>query len=232
MRWQNGEKHSLGTLGGRNSEATAVSPTGVIVGWSETKAGEHHAFVWQNGTMTDLGVLAGSFSTAFGINRAGKIVGYSSTASGKNHAVVWKNGMIKDLGTNGRMSSVATAVNTRGQITGSVGAFPDAEGEELDASDPFLFQSDTWTMFGTRATTSSAHAISRDGIIVGDDIDLRDDSARGNNAWVRGVDGTVEYLPELAEGNGVAFGINNFGTIVGQTATPSSFAHAVLWRRQ
>jgi probable HAF family extracellular repeat protein len=230
VRWQNGARLNLGTLGGKNSVATAVNDFGVIAGWSETTKGQRHAFVWQNGVMTDLGALQGGFSSAAGINRAGKVVGWSWTGS-YNHAVTWKNGVLKDLGTNGRLSSVAAAINTKGEITGSLGPYPDAEGEELDSSDPFVFLTDTWTVFHTRYTTSDARAINGVGTVVGSDIDLRDEEGR-DRAWVRPAGGSAAYLPDLNPGNSVASGINDFGNIVGSSAAPSGFGRAVLWRHQ
>ena len=46
----------LGTLGGTNSYANAVSGDGsVIVGQSQTAASTTHAFKYTNGTMTEIG---------------------------------------------------------------------------------------------------------------------------------------------------------------------------------
>jgi probable HAF family extracellular repeat protein len=231
VRWLNGQKLNLGTLGGRNSVATGVNDFGVIVGWSETAKGQHHAFIWQNGAMTDLGALAGGFSQASGINRAGKVVGWSSAKNGKNHAVSWKDGVIKDLGTDGRLSAEASAINTPGLITGSVGPFTDAVGEELDWSTPFIFQSGSFTLHGTREPASESNAINKDGTIVGSDVDPANPDS-DERAWVIPAGGTWAYLPELAPGSSGASGINDFGTIVGSGATSSSFGHALLWRHQ
>jgi probable HAF family extracellular repeat protein len=48
----------LGTLGGNQSQAAAINPTGQVVGNSLTATGQTHAFLWDNGKMTDLGTLA------------------------------------------------------------------------------------------------------------------------------------------------------------------------------
>ena len=49
----------LGTLGGTSSYAAAINSGGVVVGWSETKAGDTHAFRWTpSAGMVDLGTLA------------------------------------------------------------------------------------------------------------------------------------------------------------------------------
>lgn len=50
----------LGTLGGTSSYAAAISSAGVVVGWSETKTGDTHAFRWTpSGGMVDLSTLPG-----------------------------------------------------------------------------------------------------------------------------------------------------------------------------
>jgi probable HAF family extracellular repeat protein len=237
VRWQNGKITNLGSLGGRNSQATAINDLGVIVGWSETGNGKTHAFVWQNGTMRDLGTLGGEYSEALGINRAGKIVGRSSVASGESHAFTWKNGVFKDLGTDGHQGAAATAINTKGQIAGEVGPFPDAVGEELDQTYPFIFYQDTWTLIPGGGLTNETHAINNDGLVVGSAYDLRDDTFR-EDAWVSRP-GARDILPPLTPGGideNLANDINSFGTIVGMsTEVNGNYTgpnHAVLWRRQ
>jgi probable HAF family extracellular repeat protein len=54
----------LGTLGGSSSYAVAISDNGAVVGWSETKSGDTHAFLWKASRgMVDLGTLAGERSS-------------------------------------------------------------------------------------------------------------------------------------------------------------------------
>ena len=46
----------IGTLGGSQTQPTAMNARGEVVGWSLTAAGARHAFVWsESGGMTDLG---------------------------------------------------------------------------------------------------------------------------------------------------------------------------------
>jgi probable HAF family extracellular repeat protein len=93
--WRTGTVVDLGTLGGRESEAVAISNRSQIVGTSETASstGENptwDAFLWQNGQMIDLGA---GYPAA--INDRGQIIG--STASygtypNDGHASVWLPG--------------------------------------------------------------------------------------------------------------------------------------------
>ena len=43
--WQTGRMTALGTLGGKDSEAVAISQHGQIVGWSRTRV-QKHAVLW------------------------------------------------------------------------------------------------------------------------------------------------------------------------------------------
>ena len=112
----------LGTLGATsNSFATAVSPSGQVVGYSYLPGNATtHAFSWtQAGGMVDLGTLGGSSSTAKAVNGAGQVVGYSEIASGQQHAFLWTQaGGMVDLGTLGGSSSHAVALNDAGQVVG------------------------------------------------------------------------------------------------------------------
>lgn len=97
----------LGTLGGTNSYATAISDAGHIVGYSDTgkvltdATGTYaiqHAFYWADGKMYDLGIHndfynfpfmdSYPFSKAVGINENGTVVGNSTTINGSSRGFV------------------------------------------------------------------------------------------------------------------------------------------------
>jgi probable HAF family extracellular repeat protein len=234
MRWMNGNKRNLGTLGGRNSQALAISPTGVIVGWSEVASGHRHAFRWENGVMTDLGTLGGLSSGASDINRGGAIVGSSQTASGETHAFRWKDGVFTDLGTQGTQFSQATAINSSGQIGGITGPSPDAEGQDLDTVNGFIFYRDVWTRgIGTHFPTNILADISPTGIAVGysEEPSFNDYPDYAEKPWVW-ENGTTAELPRLAPGHSHAYGINRLGNIVGFGTNATGQFRATLWRRQ
>jgi probable HAF family extracellular repeat protein len=231
VRWQNGVKQNLGTLGGRNSRATGINEDGIIVGWSDTRSGDTHAFVYQNGVMKDIGTLGGKTSCASGINRAGRVVGGSTTASGEAHAFAWANGRFQDLGDGGTDAGSAIAINS-GRIVGVFGPPPGSEGADLDIEQPWIFSGGVFTVFHTRRPTSIPHDINPDGVVVGGDEDDRMDNGDAADAWVRQSDGTLQTLPELADGLDAAHGINRFGTIVGYSEAPDGWLKAVIWRAQ
>ena len=111
----------LGTLGGYESQARAISNRGQVVGLTGTSSGGTHAFLWDSATgMRDLGTLGtGATSVAEHINDLGQVVGYAETGGYVNHAFLWDSATgMKDLGAFGLYYSHAYGINDAGQIIG------------------------------------------------------------------------------------------------------------------
>jgi probable HAF family extracellular repeat protein len=117
--------HDLGTLsGGNNSRANGVNADGsVVVGDSDKKNGNTHAFRWtlSDNTMHDLGTLrGGNNSEANAVNADGSVVvGDSDKKNGNTHAFRWtlSDNTMHDLGTlSGDHNSRANAVNADGSV--------------------------------------------------------------------------------------------------------------------
>ncbi|MGD1915693.1 MAG: FG-GAP-like repeat-containing protein, partial [Phycisphaerales bacterium] len=76
-----GSVTALGTLGGDESKALASNDAGQVVGWSETAAGDIHAFRFTPALgMEDLGTLGGPFTAAVALNEDGETVGFGELA--------------------------------------------------------------------------------------------------------------------------------------------------------
>ena len=90
----------LGTLGGPQTDAYGINDRAQVVGSSDTKSGESHAFLWEKGSMHDLGSPASGLCTAMRINNKGTAVGIWSpkgTASEGSRALVWIDRKMYDL---------------------------------------------------------------------------------------------------------------------------------------
>lgn len=87
FRYANGAMQNLGTLGGGSSEALAISPAGVIVGWAQTSSNAQHAFIWSDGVMTDLNTLIPS-GTGWVLEAATGIATGISTANAGRESIV------------------------------------------------------------------------------------------------------------------------------------------------
>jgi probable HAF family extracellular repeat protein len=79
FQWSNGQIKDLGTLGGSNSEALAISKRSgsLIVGDGDTANGPTHACAWSNANPNDLGALSGFDKASFAraANRSNHVVG-------------------------------------------------------------------------------------------------------------------------------------------------------------
>ena len=131
--------------------------------------------------MTDIGTLGGTESRANAINQVGRVVGTSTTASGEPHAFAWKDGKFQDLGDHDTRSGEATAINN-GRIAGFFGIRHDAE-NSLAESPAFVFSGGMLTIIVTRQPVAQARGINPDGIVVGFDLDPRND-VNPQNPWV------------------------------------------------
>jgi probable HAF family extracellular repeat protein len=216
--WDNGRLTALGTLGGKETEASAINDRGQIVGWSKVASGAEHAFLWQDGRMTDLGTL-GDYSTATAVNARGEVVGISTVSgSTQTHAVLWAQGRMIDLGIAASPPNIV--VNDRGEVvwTGSAGPST-SEGA------PHVFtwehgkRRDLGTMGGR---VMNLTAITERGQIVGN-MERPGSYAASAFVW---ENGTVTSLDPV--GNSVAIASNQRGQIVGG-AVRGGIGNPTLW---
>ena len=121
VMWTAAVPTDLGTLGGRESTATAINDSGLIVGYSEMPGGTAtHAVLWKGAAPTDLGTLGGNYSFAMAVNNGGQVAGYAglSGATG-THATLWSGATPTDLGTLGGSNSMALGISDTGLVVGS-----------------------------------------------------------------------------------------------------------------
>jgi probable HAF family extracellular repeat protein len=217
----------LGTLGGMNSQATAINIRGQVVGFS-TLQGEAitRAFLWEDGVITDLGSLGGTFSKANAINNRGQVVGASEiTANAARHAVLFDHHGITDLGAfPGSLVGAAFGINNRGDIFGG------STTEGSSRSGPYhaaQFKDGVGIDLGTLGgPTSFAAGVNNHGQAVGR-ADLP-----GFSRAVIFSDGGITDLGTLPGGT-TSFGraINNRGEVACLSDTAGGAFHACLWRR-
>ena len=207
------------------SVATDINASGQIVGFGHTSDGYIHGTIWNNGVVTDLGTLdPGGTSAAFGINASGQVVGGSTfgvssgpNASGQPHTVIWNNGVATDIsaGPYGGIYSWGRGLNASGQIIGV----------STSSSNSNLLSAATWNNglysslvpLGSEYTTySSTYGINASGQIVGGVISVNGNTQPQATIWNNGVATVL--------GDGVAFGINDSGQVVG-----TSNSRATIW---
>jgi probable HAF family extracellular repeat protein len=218
----------LGTLGGINSQATAINIRGQVVGFS-TLQGEAitRAFLWEDGVITDLGSLGGTFSKANAINNRGQVVGASEiTANAARHAALFDRHGIADLGAfPASLVGAAFGINNRGDIFGGSTTVGSSRSGPFHAAQ---FKDGGGTDLGTLSgPTSFAAGVNNHGQAVG-----RADLPGGVSRAVIFSDGVITDLGTLPGGTtSVGRAINNRGDVACLSDTAAGAFHACLWRR-
>lgn len=224
--WNRDKVINLGTLGGYESAAAAVSDRGDVVGGALAltpdpfpgrcpmvcdffiygNGTEAHAFLWHDGTMQDLGTLGGPDSGAFFVNDRREIAGASDVD----------------------YSSHITIENPHGGPT--VHPFLWADGEMLD-----LVADAPPDMFG--GTYGIATGLNNRGEVTGI-MNLTGDTTWHSFLW---AEGAITDLGTLGGSNTTAIWLNRHGHVVGKsdvaamcTACPAGdqnqLHHPFMWK--
>ena len=110
----------LARLGGSDGRVTAVSDSGVMVGWSETAGGQTRAARWTQGVVIDLGSLANSDSVARAVNSIGQVAGEGVDGIGQTRAFLFHIGQMKALALPvGATGNSAYGLSDSGVVVGS-----------------------------------------------------------------------------------------------------------------
>ncbi|MCK4660547.1 MAG: hypothetical protein KAV82_13585 [Phycisphaerae bacterium] len=217
----------LGTLGGNASYAYDLNYYGHVVGYSYTSSGEKRAFLWQEDEMTNLGVLAdGTESAAYGINDSDQVVGVADPAWGGNRAFLWDAGVKTVLGTLGDESG-ARGISKSGGVAGSA---DDPSGY----SRVFLWVDPGRYLLGTLGGDHSyGWGIDNANRVVGrsltGEIDPLGNPVEHAFLWQEGV-GMIDLGTLPGGSHSRAWGIDNFGQVVGEATVSTDVVHAFAWR--
>ncbi len=191
----------LGTLGGPESHAAAVSDSGLVAGCADTASGVH-AFVWRDGTMQDLGTATDSGagnSCALAVNDAGIVAG----RSGSGEVVVWNGTAVTHLGVQGDVGGINDAGTVVGSYSqgGTTHAFMYRGGALTDLSDP-----------AAPNAASAARAINAHGQVAG---------TSNGHAFLYD-NGARRDLGTLGGGSSSGAGIDDRGDVVGMSFDATS----------
>lgn len=203
-------------------------------------------FLPTNYQVTSLGTFGGNESRAYDINNSGQVVGYSRLADGRRLAVVWHDannnnmvdpGEVNDLGTLGGSESGAFAINEAGQVAG----WSWLPGNTSHNATLWTDNNGDWkhdvgelaSLGDLGGNKSRAYGINNSGQVAGFSMvqSGRRDAMRWTDAdsdW-QGDPGEMADLGTLGGQNTCAFGINNFGHVVGDSEVAKGVRHAFRW---
>jgi len=206
-------------------------------------------FLWQGGFMTALPTLGGDNGVATGINNHDQVVGWAETTykdpTCNLPQVLQFEAYVYDVKSKkitalplfpGAPDSAATGINDRGQIIGIAGLCSNAVGG-ASAIHAVLWQNATSTPIdlgniGGMAWNTPA-SINSNGEIVGFANPSGNQNAAFNPiAFLWTESGGMQNLGTLAGyANSIAYGINNHGSIVGQSFNgPNGASHAFIYQ--
>jgi probable HAF family extracellular repeat protein len=230
FQWQGGAATDLGTLGGAESSAQAVSADGTIAGSARCGDGQLRAVTWGAAGIVDLGSLgegANACSAAYGINSQGVVVGESCTPAAGVRAVRFRApGVIDDLGSLGGYSS-ARAINASGVIIG-VSQLPAGDYRSFVYADGKMTDVGILLPLGMRADTILS-AINGTAIAVG-----KSGVGGATRGVIYGAGRLIDLNPVTSNTPGLiddATGIDDAGNIVAH-GWDGSAGHALLLRPQ
>jgi probable HAF family extracellular repeat protein len=206
---------NLGTLGGSESEATAINRAGVIVGGGWTSSGEWHG--WRRppgGSLIDITATDGCCTHLRGVSGLGWVSGYDFLGpSGGLRAVVWEGpGSVQVIG-----QAWAYKVNDKGEVVGSTG-----NGGFFWS--PTGGMEDVGNLGGGDAAFSSAISLNNRGQVVGYSW-----TTSNNHAFLWKSPGPMQSLGSLGGFTSIAVDINELGQVVGWSHTPTNEQRAFLW---
>lgn len=227
----------LGTLGGKESGALAISDAGQVVGAAHVyPRGSHdHAFLWDDGGLHDL--AAGSVfrhSQAVAVAENGYVAGFayrSSYRAGQQNAFLW-------MGTRrlilppapGYRYAKATGISNSGAVVGaSLTGRKNAQG--ATQSQATVWQNNRVRNLGTLGGDHSvALGVGADGVVVGK-ADLATDETGSRRthpfAWSNAA-GDMHDLGTLGGDSGAATAGNAGGAVVGYAQTAQGATHAFV----
>jgi probable HAF family extracellular repeat protein len=213
----------LGTLGGDEPYAYAVSANGaVVVGYSYVASGDYYAFRWTDGVMTDLGALGGNTSEAYAVSADGMVVvGYAYNADNDGRAFRWTRGAMTDLGTLGGNYSEAKAISADGAVV--VGYASIANGQYR----AFRWTGNVMTDLGTLGGNESyAYGVSADGSVVVGTASI----ANGQYRVFRWTGGVMSDLGTLGGNYSLPSDVSaNGGVVVGYSMNANGQVRAFRW---
>jgi probable HAF family extracellular repeat protein len=228
--WRQGRIRSLGTFGGANSIAIAVTDQNFVMGVAENGivdtsgfpgfdgVSQIRSFGWSGGRIFDLGTLGGTGAFANDMNNLAQIVGVSPTtfvprADGSLPVspFLWESGRMRNLGSLGGAFGAANAINNRGQIVGYSTLVGDL------AAHAFLWEHGKMRDLGSLGGNSAgAEWLNDTGDVIGEsNMGGGDDQLFHAFLWRHG---TMTDLGTVGTDNASnAFGINASGQVAGQS---------------
>jgi uncharacterized membrane protein len=221
----------LGTLGGSQGNATAVSSNGLVTGYAEDRSGTPQPVLWKSGKASR--IVTGLITVSpTGINRRGEVVGLGVDPSDlETVGWHWVAGKTTLLRTPAGKIAVPTAINDAGRIVGALASNDDGGAEPSSVEAPE--QPATWASATAPAKVlpqlagdvgGHVYGLNQNGLMVGNSQGLDHFTP---TMWDAG--GHVTALEGLGGGWGVARAVDDTGVAVGAAVAANGEQQALRW---
>lgn len=223
--WDSGAMTDLGNLPGgetTNSWVYGINDSGQAVGYSDSANG-YRAFRWEAGVLVDLGSISGTgnHSLGFGINAQGTVVGLASGTRGERGFAWDPINQMRELSG----LQAAKAINDLGDIAGYAPTQSSPANAAIWSDAQVSILPPLPGMYVSRA-----NAINNLGCVAGLSQGLIGSPLA--TLWCDGNVTNLGYLSEREHGS-EAFGMNDFGQVVGRSigdvGPTFGVANAFLW---
>jgi hypothetical protein len=119
VRSKTGVFTSFDPPGAISSNASAVNPSGEVVGAYTDNAGNGHGYIFDHGTFTTIDFPGATFTFVGGGNAEGDVVGEYNDTAFVGHSFLLSKGVFTSFDPPGATFSVATGINPGGIIVGT-----------------------------------------------------------------------------------------------------------------
>jgi uncharacterized membrane protein len=221
----------LGTLGGSQGNATAVSSNGLVTGYAEDRSGTPQPVLWKSGKASRIatGLLT---VTPTGINRRGEVVGTGVEPSDlETVGWHWVDGKTTLLQAPAGKIAVPEAINDAGRIAGALASNDDGGAEPTSGEAPE--QPATWASAKAPAKVlpqlagdvgGRVYGLNQHGVMVGNSQGLDHFTP---TMW--DASGHVTALEDLGGDWGVARSVDDKGVAVGAAVAAKGEQQAMVW---
>jgi len=220
----------LGTLGGHQGNATAVSSNGLVTGYADDGTGTPQPVLWKSGQPNR--IVTGLLSVApKGINRRGEVVGVGVEPSDlETVGWHWLDGQTTLLRAPAGKIAVPEAINDAGRIAGALAADDDG-GTEPSGEAPE--QPASWASAKSPATVlphlagdvgGHVYGLNQKGVMVGNSQGLDHFTPSMWNA-----SGHLTALQGLGGQWAVARAVDDTGVAVGAAVAANGEQQAMIW---
>jgi hypothetical protein len=221
----------LGTLGGNQGNATAVSSNGLVTGYAEDSSGTPQPVFWKSGRASRIATGLINVSPT-GINSRGEVVGVGVRPSDLEEVGWhWVGGRTTFLQTPAGKVAVPAAISDSGRIAGALASNDDGGAEPTTKEAPE--QAVTWASANSPARVLPAlsgdvgahvYGLNQKGVMVG--------NSQGSDHFTPAIwdaGGHVTALAGLGGDWGIARAVDDTGVAVGAAVGPTGEQQAMEW---